>query len=141
MNGQQYAGDLSPLEAWELLKGEAGALLLDVRTEAEWRYVGLPDLSGLGKDVQCISWQVFPDMRLNEDFVAKVRESGPEPDQPLLMICRSGQRSRDAAIALTTAGYSRCYNVAEGFEGPLDGDRHRGGASGWKARGLPWFQG
>ena len=140
MNALGYAGDVNPEEAWALLEGELEALLVDVRSEPEWRYVGLPDLSALGREVVLVSWQVYPDMEVNADFLAALSAAGIKPEQPLLMICRSGQRSRDAAIALTRAGYERCYNVAEGFEGPLDEVRHRGGAGGWKARGLPWVQ-
>ena len=140
MGAQGYAGDVNPTEAWELLEREPEALLVDVRSEPEWRYVGLPDLSSLGREVLRISWQVYPAMEVNADFLAELTAAGIEPDQPLLMICRSGQRSRDAAVALTGAGFARCYNVAEGFEGPLDEGRHRGAAGGWKARGLPWAQ-
>jgi hypothetical protein len=42
---------------------------------------------------------------------------------------------------MAEAGYRACHNVAGGFEGPLDDDRHRGSAGGWKATGLPWIQG
>lgn len=137
---QGYAGDVSPAEAWALLERDPGAVLVDVRTDAEWTYVGLPDLTGLGKETLCVSWQVFPAMGLNPGFAAELAASGVGRDQPLLLICRSGVRSRDAAIALTGAGYRRCYNVADGFEGPCDGARHRGSAAGWKASGLPWVQ-
>ncbi len=140
MGDQGYAGDLNPSEAWQLLEREADAVLLDVRTEAEWQFVGLPDLSGLNKQVGCICWQSYPDMQIDPDFVDKLVAGGLRPEQPVLFICRSGQRSRSAAIALTQAGFQRCYNVAEGFEGGLDAERHRGAAGGWKARGLPWFQ-
>lgn len=141
MSGTSYAGDVSPREAWRILSEDAGAALIDVRTDAEWRYVGLPDLSGLDKSTHCVAWQVFPDLRHNPDFIADVEGCGLERTRTLLLICRSGQRSRDAAIALTTAGYERCYNVADGFEGPRDAEGHRGTAAGWKVSGLPWGQG
>ncbi len=137
---QSYAGDVSPREAWRLLEEDPGAVLVDVRTDAEWSYVGLPDLGGLGKRVVCVPWQVFPEMRLNPEFAAQLAAQGVEPAQTLLLLCRSGVRSRHAAIALTGAGYGRCYNVADGFEGPCDAERHRGGSAGWKASGLPWAQ-
>jgi rhodanese-related sulfurtransferase len=79
-------------------------------------------------------------MSLNDRFVAEVEALGVERDSPVLLLCRSGQRSRAAAIALTAAGFGPCYNVAEGFEGPHDAARHRGTSAGWKARGLPWAQ-
>ncbi len=135
-----YAGDLSAAEAWALLKSDAKARLVDVRTTAEWNFVGLPDLSDLGREVQLVEWQVFPAMQVNPDFVAATEQGGTDKAAPVLFLCRSGARSRSAAIALTRAGYARAYNVAGGFEGDLDGMRHRGQRNGWKAAGLPWKQ-
>ena len=132
MSGQ-YAGDVTSREAWEVLERDPKAVLLDVRTDAEWSYVGLPDLSVLEKRTLRISWQEYPGLSINPDFVAEVASHG-------LIICRSGVRSRNAAIALTARGYSRCYNVSDGFEGGHDGERHRGVQDGWKAAGLPWRQ-
>ena len=140
MSNADYAGDVGPAEAWQILADDPDARLIDVRTDAEWRYVGLPDLSRLGRQTLCVSWLAFPDLRRNEDFVAEVARSGVSPEQTLLLICRSGQRSKDAAIALTAQGYRRCYNVAEGFEGPRDPAGHRGTSGGWKVRDLPWTQ-
>ena len=141
MAGDGYAGDIKPKDAWEILQNDPDACLIDVRTDAEWRYVGLPKLDKLGKSTYCVSWQVFPDNKLNERFVEQVKAKGVRTDQPLLLLCRSGQRSKHAAIALTAAGYERCYNVAEGFEGDRDGGGHRGSVGGWKVAGLPWDQG
>lgn len=141
MAGDGYAGDIKPKDAWEILQNDPDACLIDVRTDAEWRYVGLPKLDKLGKSSYCVSWQVFPDNKLNERFVEQVKAKGVRTDQPLLLLCRSGQRSKHAAIALTAAGYERCYNVAEGFEGDRDGGGHRGSVGGWKVAGLPWDQG
>ena len=141
MAGDGYAGDIKPKAAWDILQKDPDACLIDVRTDAEWRYVGLPKLDKLGKATHCVSWQVFPDNRLNGGFVEQIKGAGIRPDQPLLLLCRSGQRSKNAAIALTAAGYRCCYNVAEGFEGDRDGTGHRGTVGGWKVAGLPWEQG
>ena len=141
MPGDGYAGDINPKQAWDLLTQDSEACLVDVRTDAEWRYVGLPSLDELGKPIFCVGWQLFPDNRLNDDFVDQVKEQGIREDQTVLLICRSGQRSRNAAIALTAAGFARCYNVAEGFEGDKDASGHRGTVGGWKVAGLPWSQG
>ena len=141
MTGDGYAGDIKPTEAWDILQEDPDACLVDVRTEAEWRYVGLPDLGEIGKKTYCVGWQFFPDNRLNERFVDDVSAQGVRPDQTILLLCRSGQRSRHAAIALTAAGYKTCYNVSEGFEGDKDGAGHRGTVGGWKVAGLPWGQG
>ncbi|WP_299393818.1 rhodanese-like domain-containing protein [Pelagibius sp.] len=136
-----YAGDLRPAEAWELLKENPKAVLVDVRTLPEWNFVGLPRLDSLSKETICVSWQSFPDMGMNAAFVEEVAARGVGKDQPVLLICRSGARSRSAAMALTAAGFGPCYNVAEGFEGDRDGDLHRGSVGGWKVAGLPWAQG
>ncbi len=139
MSGQ-YAGDVSSPEAWEMLERDPRAVLIDVRTEPEWRFVGLPDPSGIEKRTVCVSWQVYPGLHLNPDFIAQVGAAGVAPGQTLLLICRSGQRSRQAAVALTARGYSPCYNVSDGFEGGHDEERHRGTRAGWKLAGLPWRQ-
>jgi rhodanese-related sulfurtransferase len=132
-------------DAWARLKGDAGSVLVDVRTIAEWAYVGLPELGTLGKRPVLVEWQGFPDERQNAAFVERVVEAlkplGADQDSELLFICRSGQRSLRAARAMAAAGFRRCRNVADGFEGPLDADRNRGRLKGWKAAGLPWTQG
>ncbi len=141
----EYAGDLDAAAAWDMLSRDPKAQLVDVRTAAEWTFVGLPDLSGLGRVAHTIEWQSFPDMEINEDFSAvaadALKRSGADENTPLLMLCRSGARSKAAAIALTQAGFKRAYNVAGGFEGNPDHAGHRGHVSGWKAAGLPWRQG
>lgn len=140
MAADDYAGDLSPVEAYRLLEQDPNAVLIDVRTMPEWQYVGVPSLEPLGRDTLFLSWQDYPEMRPHSDFAGAVAAEGVGRDQPVLLICRSGARSRSAAMALTAAGYRRAYNVAEGFEGALDGEGHRGTASGWKKAGLPWRQ-
>ena len=135
---------MSVLEAYQRLSADARAQLIDVRTDAEWRYVGAPDLAALEKSVIFLPWQVYPLMNVSPHFVealgSELRARGARPSDPLLFICRSGIRSRHAASAMTAAGWTSCFNVAEGFEGPLDSRRHRGVAGGWKAQGLPWAQ-
>ena len=140
MAQEGYAGDVDPAEAWKILESEPDAVLIDVRTDAEWAYVGLPNLRPVNRALHCIPWQLFPTMALNPHFVEQVAGNGVRPEQTVLLICRSGVRSRHAAIALTRAGFSRCLNVADGFEGPSDAAGHRGGTAGWKATGLPWSQ-
>jgi rhodanese-related sulfurtransferase len=135
-----YAGDLTPTDSYDLLDKDPAAVLVDVRTGAEWTYVGLPDLSGLGKTVVRIQWQSFPDGAPNPAFLAELGAAGVDRSAAVLFICRSGVRSASAARVATAAGYGRAYNVADGFEGGLDAAGHRGGVSGWKACGLPWRQ-
>jgi rhodanese-related sulfurtransferase len=140
----EYAGDVGAAEAWEMLKSDPRAQLVDVRTQAEWNFVGLPDISGLSRRVHCVEWLNFPDPTPNPGFVTEatgaLAASGAEKDAPVLFICRSGARSRSAAMAMTRAGYQKSFNVAGGFEGDLDAERHRGQSNGWKAEGLPWKQ-
>jgi rhodanese-related sulfurtransferase len=137
--------DVPVEEVWAKLKSDAKSVLVDVRTRAEWTFVGVPDLAPIGKQVLPIEWQSFPDNRVDPAFVERLKEGlkirGVDRSSELFFICRSGGRSQMAARAATAAGYSRCRNVAEGFEGPLDSNRQRGQVAGWKAKGLPWVQG
>jgi rhodanese-related sulfurtransferase len=136
-----YAGDLEPTEAWERLKTDPNAKLVDVRTQAEWSFVGVPNLAATGKQVLLVSWQVFPTMARNDAFAEQLAAHGVKKDDTVLLLCRSGVRSKAAAEHLTALGYSSCWNVDEGFEGPHDETKHRGLVAGWKADGLPWAQG
>ncbi len=141
MSAGGYAGDISPKQAWELLSTDKRAVLVDVRTPAEWNYVGVPDLSPLGRKPVFVPWMLFPSMQVNADFAVQLESVGLDPQTPLIFICRSGARSRAAAVAMTARGFSSCYNIATGFEGDPDGARHRGTVSGWKFENLPWMQG
>jgi rhodanese-related sulfurtransferase len=136
---QRYAGDITPEQAWKLLAEDPAAVLVDCRTEAEWRFVGVPDLTELRRDVVYVEWNKT-DGSHNDAFVADLTSAGVTPAQrPVIFLCRSGNRSIGAAIAATEAGLGPSYNVLDGFEGNLDQNRHRGG-TGWKAVGLPWKQ-
>ncbi|PRY17164.1 rhodanese-like domain-containing protein [Kineococcus rhizosphaerae] len=130
-----YAGDLTPREAFELVRDDPDAVLVDVRTDAEWRFVGTP--TGLGTEPVFASWlPVDPERFLTELSAAGI---APGSGRKVVFLCRSGQRSVAAAETATAAGITPSYNVLEGFEGPLDADGHRG-AVGWRAAGLPWRQ-
>lgn len=140
MSEQNYAGDVDSKRAWEILKQDSKAVLIDVRTKPEWHYVGIPDLHAIGKAALFIEWQAYPDLQLNQHFTAAVEAEGVPKDATVLLMCRSGQRSRAAAVALTKLGYQRCYNVSDGFEGSKDEHGQRGKAGGWKVADLPWQQ-
>ncbi|UXA14170.1 rhodanese-like domain-containing protein [Mycobacterium sp. SMC-8] len=134
-----YAGDITPEQAWSLLSENPDAVLVDVRTDAEWRFVGVPDLSSLQRDVIYIEWNRTDGTR-NDGFVDDLVSAGLTPgERPVLFLCRSGNRSIGAAEAATEAGIGPSYNILDGFEGNLDEHKHRG-ATGWKAVGLPWAQ-
>lgn len=132
--------DIAPKQAWEALRTDPAARLVDVRTDAEWNFVGLPDLSQTGQDPVLIPWQLYPSMQVNGRFPEHLRQSGLTPENRLYFICRSGARSRAAAEAARDAGFPHAYNVQDGFEGPPDTEGHRGEVAGWKADGLPWRQ-
>lgn len=134
-----YAGDLSPEQAWTRLEANPDAVLVDCRTEAEWNFVGVPDLEILGKATVFVEWVTFPGGQPNARFVDELREAGIADTNEVLFICRSGHRSIGAAQAATAAGIAKAYNVADGFEGGLDENDHRG-SSGWRALNLPWRQ-
>lgn len=142
---QAEVKDVEVKEVWRRLEEEPDAVLIDVRSQSEWTFVGLPDLSPIGKQVVTIEWQTFPGGVTNASFVdqlsSDLAELGAGPDTSLFFICRSGGRSLAAAQMMAAAGYRGSHNVADGFEGPLDGDRHRGTVAGWVATGLPWVQG
>jgi rhodanese-related sulfurtransferase len=130
-----YFGAVTPAEAMALLESEPAARLIDVRTRAEWDYVGRVPGSAL------IEWNTYPDGTRNQEFVDELRRTVGETDAPVLFLCRSGHRSDSAARAAAAAGYTRAFNVLEGFEGNKDADGHRGNLGGWRKAGLPWVQG
>ncbi|EOM78010.1 rhodanese-like domain-containing protein [Rhodococcus rhodnii] len=135
-----YAGDITPQQAWELLEQYPDATLVDVRTEPEWAYVGVPDLTGLGKRTLLVEWVRYggaPNPSFTEQLERADVTGGD--DAPVIFLCRSGHRSIGAAEAATAAGIAPSYNVLDGFEGGLDEHGHRG-AQGWRALGLPWQQ-
>jgi rhodanese-related sulfurtransferase len=132
--------NVPPERVWEVLQSDPQAQLVDVRTDAEWNFVGLPDLAPAGKQAVLIQWQVYPAMQRNGAFVDQLKEAGFTPDNHIYFICRSGQRSYAAAQAAQEAGFPNAYNVADGFEGAPNAEGHRGVTSGWKAEGLPWRQ-
>ena len=141
---RSYAGDASPKEAWKAMQENPKARLVDVRTQAEWAYVGLVTTDPAMSKPVGQQWQVFPDMQHDTDFTKTLSEKfeadGTAKDDPIYFLCRSGARSLAAAKAMTASGYTKCYNIAGGFEGDVDGDGHRGNINGWKASKLPWRQ-
>jgi rhodanese-related sulfurtransferase len=131
--GLPYAGALTPAEAHELWRSAPGAKMVDVRTRAEWDYVGrIPG----AVEIELLS---YPGNRPNAGFVNEL-QSKVDPATPVLFICRSGGRSHNAAIIAAQAGYAAAYNVLEGFEGDRDAQGHRNTTGGWRAAGLPWTQ-
>jgi rhodanese-related sulfurtransferase len=146
MDDAPSIAEVGPQEAWSILETDTDSVLIDVRSQAEWNFVGLPDLAPLGKQALQIEWKRFPEMGENPEFLTELaRHLGGSAPSRMLFLCRSGGRSLSAAKAVAQSWAQAgkpvtCVNVAEGFEGDLDVDKHRGTLSGWKARGLPWRQ-
>lgn len=139
-----FAGDLDVSTTWKRLAEQPTSILVDVRTAAEWAFVGVPDLASLDKSVVLQEWQQYPHMTINPNFVTNVaqaiKQQGGDESSEIYFLCRSGVRSMAAAIELTKMGFSKCFNVSGGFEGPPNAERHRGLVDGWKASDLPWVQ-
>lgn len=127
-----YGGALLPQEAYELMQMPE-AKLVDVRTQAEWDYVGR-----IPGSVQ-IEWQTYPGSRPNPNFLNELQAQA-DKQTVVMFLCRSGARSHAAAAVAARAGYSRSYNVLQGFEGDKDADGHRNSVGGWRVAGLPWVQ-
>lgn len=124
---------LTPKEADKFLHENPLALFIDVRSEMEFLFVGHP----VGAIM--VPWNDGPDWEINPHFVAHVKKAA-SVDRPVVLICRSGNRSKDAGAALEQAGFTSVYNVLHGFEGELDEHHQRGRTAGWRHDGLPWEQ-
>ena len=127
----QYAGAVTPLEAWRLAAAK-DAKLVDVRTPAEYKFVGSVPGS---VNVEWRGADILPSAM----FVSSLKDVA-HLNEPVLLLCRSGVRSHSAARAAAAAGFTRVYNVLEGFEGQRNHDGRRGSIDGWRKHGLPWSQ-
>lgn len=136
-----YKADITPKEAWDMLSEDKEALLIDVRTESEWKFVGIPDLTSINKELKLKEWRTSFDMSINPNFYEELDNEVLDKNSRLLFLCRTGGRSAEAATLMTDHGFENCYNVKFGFEGDLDENFHRGNKNGWKANHLPWRQG
>ncbi|CAN0627361.1 creatinine amidohydrolase [Burkholderia multivorans] len=130
--GLAYAGGVTPRAAWALFSA-GDALLVDVRTAEERKFVGhVPDSVH-------VPWATGTSLTRNPRFVREL-EAKTGKDAVILLLCRSGNRSAQAADAAAKAGFTQVFNVLEGFEGDLDARQRRGGQNGWRFHGLPWLQ-
>jgi rhodanese-related sulfurtransferase len=132
-NGLPYEGALLPAEAARLMRDHANAVLIDVRSRAEWDFVGR--VPGAVE----IEWKSYPGMTPNARFVDELTAKVPK-DAVAMFLCRSGGRSHETAATAARAGYAAAFNVLEGFEGDRDASGHRNSVGGWRAAGLPWVQ-
>ena len=133
---------LSPKQAWQLLQENPKSLLVDVRSNMEFLFVGHPT------GAVHIPWIDEPDWTINPHFVTDIRklilggisDHHSEANVPIILICRSGKRSLEAGELLLENGFTDIYNVSEGFEGELDEHHHRSSIGGWRFADLPWEQ-
>ena len=127
---------LEPKQAYEFLQRNSDALLIDCRSEMEYLFVGHP-VGALN-----VAWNDGPDWEVNPHFVGQVKRlAGTNHTmRPIVLICRSGNRSQEAGAALERAGFTRVHNVTHGFEGELNEQHRRNSVSGWRFEGLPWEQ-
>jgi len=140
--GESSVKSLTPKQAWQLLQDNPQAVLIDVRSNFEYLFVGHP------VGAVHVPWIDEPDWKVNPHFVTEVRKvmlggvtcEDERGCAPVVLICRSGKRSHAAGELLVREGFPEVYNVAEGFEGELDDHHHRSSTGGWRFHGLPWEQ-
>ena len=131
---------ISARQAWEITLSDPRALLIDVRSSMEYLFVGHP------RGAIHVPWIDEPDWIINRNFVTDIRKLAlgglkeSDEDVPILLICRSGNRSLDAGKVLVEAGLKNVFNIEQGFEGPLDENHHRSTLGGWRYDDLPWEQ-
>ena len=132
--------NITSIECFNKLSEISNSYLIDIRTKPEWEFIGAPDLSSLNKKTIFISWQMYPEMKINSLFENQIIESNIKKNDNLFLICRSGNRSSDATKFLTSRGFTNCFNVKDGFEGEIGPNYQRSTINGWKYCKLPWKQ-
>jgi rhodanese-related sulfurtransferase len=133
---------VSSRQAWELIQENPKSLLVDVRSHMEFLFIGHP-VGAIN-----VPWIDEPDWNINPNFSREIKQlmlgglahTADGENVPVLLICRSGKRSREAGELLLREGLSNVYNIADGFEGELDDQHHRSTLGGWRFEGLPWEQ-
>lgn len=148
--------NVSPTQAYGLVvNGSTDAVayspdttyyLVDVRTAEEWRWVGHPGKNrlneGQGLDGKVVNVAYMIDWKkqfvVNPSFLSDIDGLFGEVKNQvvLVLICRSGNRSANAAKVLEEAGY-RVMNVPAGFSGVTDSRGYRT-INGWVIDGLPY---
>lgn len=134
--------EITPAEAAAMINADSRCLLVDIRSSMEYLFVGHP------VGAVHIPWIDEPDWVVNPHFTTEVRKlilggAVCEEDSgcaPIILICRSGVRSKEAGEQLLQAGLQNIFHIDEGFEGSLDDHHQRSTIGGWRFRGLPWEQ-
>ena len=134
-----YKRNLLPKMAVERLQSNSQALFVDVRSKAEYKYVGYPENSILIPWIDDPDWQ--PNPEAFSDLVMQELDGRENLlNTEIILICRSGFRSNEALKCLENKGFTQVSHVASGFEGDLDENEHRGNLNGWRHDGMPWSQ-
>jgi len=137
---------INAVDAFELLKKDKRSVLVDVRTNEEFNFVGVVNPEGFDSKMILLPWQIYPSMEENSEFGEALEDNlkkifGDEVlDVKIIFLCRTGSRSYQAANYAINLGYQNCYNLISGFEGDFNDEQQRGKVNGWKAKNLPWRQ-
>ncbi len=134
--------EISPRQAWDIINADPRAVLVDIRSSMEYLFVGHP------RGAVHVAWIDEPDWDINPDFAREIKKlmlgglsaADAGGEAPVILICRSGKRSKEAGDLLVSEGLSNVYHIDEGFEGERDDNHHRSTVGGWRFRGLPWEQ-
>jgi rhodanese-related sulfurtransferase len=127
--------NLDPKQSFSFMQNNPNAVMIDVRTKMEHTFLGRPVCN-----IVHVAWKEFPDWQINQQFVEQVSQMVADKTTPILLLCRSGVRSLEAANLLENSGFTQLINILEGFEGNLDANKHRGTTGGWRFHGLTWEQ-
>ena len=134
-----YKRNLLPKMAVERLQNNPQVLFVDVRSKAEFKYVGYPENSILIPWIDDPDWE--PNPEVFSDLVMQELDGRENLlNTEIILICRSGFRSNEALKCLENKGFTQVSHVASGFEGDLDENDHRGNLNGWRHDGMPWSQ-
>ncbi len=134
-----YKRNLLPKMAVERLQDNPQALFVDVRSKAEYKYVGFPENSILIPWIDDPDWEPNPEV-FSDLVMQELDGSENLLNTEIILICRSGFRSNEALKCLENKGFTQVSHVASGFEGDLDENDHRGNLNGWRHDGMPWSQ-
>lgn len=139
-------------ETYEMMKKDPKVILVDVRTPAEWQFVGYTKMAQIMVPSVFFKYDAIDDKKpryrdiMNPNFISEFEEAaakiGADEDTTYVIMCRSGAtRAQPAAKALWQYGYKNVYIMTDGFEGGKLKDGDRKGyrlKAGWKYNGYPW---
>lgn len=143
---------LTAQDAYELKRDEDRALFIDIRSLAEINFLGMPTVADAHIEYQRLdvnsrfdpkraNFTLSPNHSFVDEVKVLVNQRGLSESAKLILMCRSGSRSAQAANELAQFGFTQVYSITDGYEG----DKVRIGPSagqrilnGWKNSDLPW---